>query len=384
VLASNTPAAIKALVMDGAGQYAATVNATVASTMPEALKQLIFQGTGDYITTVKAVVDSTLSAELKALLLNSTSTAMRAVTLSAAFSGVLSEEQRQALMMSAETVAKVINTSVSVGSITADQRMLLNQADEEVSKTINALVNNSSLTSEQRAFLSAVSGSSSSTLSLAGTVTFDPSTALLSVFNAIQENTAKMTIALLGGTYSAETVGARTNLKLDTVAYQEIGSSGTYREFRSLTDTLNSWFTILTTHTGLIRLDINSMTNRSGGAEGGIQIKFDRGTGSGPVFADGGVFSNSVVTRPTAFPIGLMGEAGPEAIMPLARTPDGALGVRGGIADRATLAELRAMRAEIEGLRAEARATAVHTSKTSRVLERVTRDGEALQTVALE
>jgi lambda family phage tail tape measure protein len=46
-------------------------------------------------------------------------------------------------------------------------------------------------------------------------------------------------------------------------------------------------------------------------------------------FADGGV-----VNSPTLFGmnggLGLMGEAGPEAIMPLARGPDGSLGVRGG------------------------------------------------------
>jgi len=44
-------------------------------------------------------------------------------------------------------------------------------------------------------------------------------------------------------------------------------------------------------------------------------------------FAKGGVISNA-----TAFPmrsgVGLMGEAGPEAIMPLSRGPDGSLGVR--------------------------------------------------------
>jgi phage-related minor tail protein len=46
-------------------------------------------------------------------------------------------------------------------------------------------------------------------------------------------------------------------------------------------------------------------------------------------FAEGGV-----IGTPTYFPmgrqVGLMGEAGPEAVMPLARGPDGKLGVRGG------------------------------------------------------
>ena len=60
-------------------------------------------------------------------------------------------------------------------------------------------------------------------------------------------------------------------------------------------------------------------------------------------FAKGGAFlggrvtafaQGGVVDRPTTFPMrggtGLMGEAGPEAIMPLARGADGRLGVRGG------------------------------------------------------
>lgn len=60
-------------------------------------------------------------------------------------------------------------------------------------------------------------------------------------------------------------------------------------------------------------------------------------------FADGAPFSQGrvmpfaqggVVSGATTFPMrggtGLMGEAGPEAIMPLARGPDGKLGVRGG------------------------------------------------------
>lgn len=50
-------------------------------------------------------------------------------------------------------------------------------------------------------------------------------------------------------------------------------------------------------------------------------------------FAKGGAFTNSLVSTPTYFPMpggktGLMGEAGPEAIMPLTRGPDGSLGVR--------------------------------------------------------
>lgn len=49
-------------------------------------------------------------------------------------------------------------------------------------------------------------------------------------------------------------------------------------------------------------------------------------------FANGGAFTNSIVNSPTLFKFaqgtGLMGEAGPEAIMPLKRGPNGALGVQ--------------------------------------------------------
>ena len=48
-------------------------------------------------------------------------------------------------------------------------------------------------------------------------------------------------------------------------------------------------------------------------------------------FANGGAFTNSIVSRPTVFPMangtGLMGEAGPEAVMPLKRDSRGRLGV---------------------------------------------------------
>jgi phage-related minor tail protein len=49
------------------------------------------------------------------------------------------------------------------------------------------------------------------------------------------------------------------------------------------------------------------------------------------MYAKGGAFTNSIVSKPTAFQgaggLGVMGEAGPEAILPLTRTSSGALGV---------------------------------------------------------
>ena len=69
---------------------------------------------------------------------------------------------------------------------------------------------------------------------------------------------------------------------------------------------------------------VDSLFGAFGLAKGGVvaggQIK---------AFADGGV-----VSSPTLFPLatglGLMGEAGPEAVLPLSRGSDGSLGVRAG------------------------------------------------------
>lgn len=78
------------------------------------------------------------------------------------------------------------------------------------------------------------------------------------------------------------------------------------------------------------------------GALGGFLAQGVSGLmGGGMPFAGGGAFSQGkvmpfakggIVGAPTTFPMrggmGLMGEAGPEAIMPLARGPDGRLGVQ--------------------------------------------------------
>ncbi|GFM73609.1 hypothetical protein PSCICL_46010 [Pseudomonas cichorii] len=67
------------------------------------------------------------------------------------------------------------------------------------------------------------------------------------------------------------------------------------------------------------------------------------------MFADGGAFTNGIVDVPTAFGMagggaGIMGEAGPEAIMPLARGADGSLGVQvvGGTPGGSTVVQLSA------------------------------------------
>lgn len=73
---------------------------------------------------------------------------------------------------------------------------------------------------------------------------------------------------------------------------------------------------------GYTGVDFSSYQANGGAWGAGVQM-----------FANGGAFTNSVVSKPTAFGMaggqtGVMGEAGPEAIVPLARTSGGQLGIR--------------------------------------------------------
>ena len=73
-------------------------------------------------------------------------------------------------------------------------------------------------------------------------------------------------------------------------------------------------------------------TDLSNFTPGSIQAKGGAWSGGVQMFADGGAFTNSIVSKPTAFGMaggktGVMGEAGEEAIMPLTRTANGKLGV---------------------------------------------------------
>jgi len=78
----------------------------------------------------------------------------------------------------------------------------------------------------------------------------------------------------------------------------------------------------------------STLTGGTGNASGvstqaALGKAYDNGV---QMFAKGGSFTNSIVDSPTLFKFakgtGMMGEAGPEAIMPLRRGPDGSLGVQ--------------------------------------------------------
>jgi len=113
-------------------------------------------------------------------------------------------------------------------------------------------------------------------------------------------------------------------------------------EFSSMIDSMIGDLAKLAYRMAMMQI-LQHLLPGSGGADmatlsgGGLWAK-------GGAFANGGAFTNSIVSKPTMFAyggvsggkLGVMGEAGPEAIMPLTRAANGKLGVQavGGAANQ--------------------------------------------------
>lgn len=117
---------------------------------------------------------------------------------------------------------------------------------------------------------------------------------------------------------------------------------------------------------GLVNTGVTSLVGgflpfAKGGAFGGGRVR---------AFANGGV-----IDGPTPFPMrggtGLMGEAGPEAIMPLTRGPDGKLGVRSGGGQQSVYVTMNISTPDAEGFR---RSSSQIAAQMSRAMSRGNRN----------
>ena len=155
---------------------------------------------------------------------------------------------------------------------------------------------------------------------------------------------------------------------LDGMVMDGMGASEALKMVgRSMIDSVyNASVTPVTKHLGGL------MSQALAGMTGGI-LAF----GQGGAFAGGRVTpfaKGGVVSSPVTFPMrggtGLMGEAGPEAIMPLKRGPDGRLGVAGG--GGTTQVTINVTTPDVEGFR---RSRSQIAAEMGRALSRGQRNG---------
>ena len=121
-----------------------------------------------------------------------------------------------------------------------------------------------------------------------------------------------------------------------------------------------------------------SMLVRGFGPGQSVPVSFRRDGQSTDYFATGAAFSNGIVTRPTSFNMGMMGEAGPEAIMPLTNV-NGTLGIRGQMPGaEGMLQALQTMQMLMQRLQTVGETTALTSQDLLSLLKRLTRDGRAM------
>jgi tape measure domain-containing protein len=168
-----------------------------------------------------------------------------------------------------------------------------------------------------------------------------------------------------------------TDESITRIIRQAIETTETIQISRSIDDKLSGLLTAANAILATMRDDIAATRGFTGQVVQNTQTLIDdaRGgnAGEGGAFALGGVFTGGnvipfarggipdLVGRPTLAPMALFGEAGPEAIMPLARRGDGSLGVRATMpaASDSLRADLQALRQEVAALRQVLREAAI-------------------------
>ena len=273
----------KKVVVDAAGTYSANIASIIGASVPDSIKTLLMAGaaTSNMAVTLGATMSSALTDDQRAVL-NATAGTVQRILSQSVVSGALTDDQRTMLYKAAGTINSTLALLASGGTLTADQRAILQQQTATAQKTVAMYVNDGSLTAEQRKYLGLTS-TTNSTVTMNGSVTFTMDQYLSEILATIKDllNVTIFNLATISNTVS-------------NLIYPYFPEFSRY---------------LATTY-------VRGFAN-GGAFVSGVQA-----------FASGGSFTNSIVSTPTYFNMGLMGEAGPEAIMPLARTADGKLGVR--------------------------------------------------------
>jgi len=222
------------------------------------------------------------------------------------------------------------------------------------------------------------------------TVSFAANDPIYSVFNNISRTNELLIDAMQ--LQLTTLLGVSINESLQATAAYNSAFTGTYKLQTDANTYLSAMTAYLTNINSLLTWIAQESYNTNVNILNGVMIKFARGAGPGQnVYAKGGAFTNSIVNTPTQFDMGLMGEAGPEAIMPLKRGPDGSLGVQASIdysqfgrGNESLIREIRSLRDELNALREEQRVgnsvIASNTGRVAKVMSRQEVDGVLIVT----
>ena len=345
---------LKAQAFEAGTEIIRTIGLTAGSSMTNTLKAQAFGVGSDISRSVELLTGSTLTGTLKSQAFDLGTDLSRAVglTASSTLSGVL---KAQAFDVGTD-ISRTISLLAGTNNLTADQQTLALSVSSAMTKTISSIASTTWLSATDAALAMAASETVTKTFKAAlGT---GDATAI--AIAAAASDTVTRTIAASGGTLTADqkmildaAISGDTTVTVTTVGAVEWTP-----------DLLaNMWLE------GIFNATAGIWNAAGRGGDTGLLVKFARGGSAGDtVFANGGVFANGIVSEPTSFNMGLMGEAGPEAIMPLTNV-GGSLGVRfaGDSANSALVSEIKSLR---EDNRAQALAIAQLNARMVKLLER--------------
>lgn len=422
--------AARAALMKGVDNIFATIQVEIDAASAEAAKQAIQTSTDNIMATVGVSSDPAAAADTRGTI-ESALTDIRAAIQTEVDSGSTADT-RAAIEKS---IGKLVATiSVDMDSASKDKAVdAITQAVKDIKASVTVTSDGTDV-----ALRDSISTTVDGILAEVG-VTTDGSE--LELGNKIRESvagiTATVTVQTDGGeanirdAIQASTEGIVTNVNVvamgvdaysalmtettapidQTVAIIGTGADAYGAMLASLTAPVTQTITIETVYTTVGAPPAATQTAVPS-AMGNVFVPR-----SLTPFALGGLPTNGILNSPLLFDMGVAGEAGPEAIMPLKRGKDGNLGVRASITtgpqngstdtltrelrslqaalmaahreemtldSRREMAELVAavnkLQKEVESLRREAQATAVNTGKTSRLLDRAMPTGDAFAT----
>ncbi len=346
------------LATDLEATKAVALSASFGGTLTEEQRKILFEQGSSVQKTVQGIVTAQIQNEAAGKILNEVGSTVRRIVDGVANGTVSSAEAGRILSQVQETVTKTVAGLANGGANSAEARAILNQVQQSVNKTVVGLANGGANSEEARKILNQLNesvgknvlgyvglGSSPSEDALAilrqQTQTLDKTIkGVVDTSNLTQEQKNILNAAGVGGTVrlSADVaLNPDGSLKgsLDAIE-TNTGPTGS----RTASDWLSVVNANLNNGIGFLAEYLRSMDTQLRNINENLFYANQKNTAQATpssataqpsratTFALGGVFTNSIVSSPTMFDMGLMGEAGPEAIMPLSRGSDGSLGVR--------------------------------------------------------
>lgn len=163
VMAALSPAigaGVRRLVIDEQGSYAALIEAAISQSMPDAARRILLAQQGDYIANVVGVLAAGMDNSTRRLLIEANTAAVRAVTVTAAFAGTMTEDERAALIASAQSSYKTIRAAIEMAGLSPSGALFLAQigmGDSAVQKSLIGRIALGALSADQRLLLASIS-----------------------------------------------------------------------------------------------------------------------------------------------------------------------------------------------------------------------------------